>query len=594
MSNFFSLSFDNVASPSLRLKVSHQGESATDWGMVWYAGDDGPASLVRGSADGAEDLKRALTDWNRFRSASFFALSGERQTGKNTPPFLRSYGGRQFVFIFSASLKGDFKTTLSLGGDPSFEPLGSSAAEHAFCWLLHQLFLKQARRLSDVSWNDLRAWFGEINNLGELNCVLSDGKNQVAYRDREGRGSLYGLRRLPPHPEGHLENETLAMDLGDALDANRTLYLFSNQPLSNEPWNLLEPGSLRAVRRGRLLFDSAAVNTEFNPSWSLVGNQVQQMSLVAPAMPPSPVRRGFDKCVMNVLHETVYHYRMPVERSRHLIRLRPTQDRFQELLEFNLNLSIDGRKQEFQDVYGNTTLELEVDRSFTEMVIRASSRVRLTEGPTRWLNASGRRENLPLVWMPGQRQMMLPYLLPPELPEAQLKELTDYAMGFAQRNDMDLFDTILDINQTLHDDYSYVTGSTTSETTPYEVYSTRRGVCQDFSNLFICMARLLNLPARYRVGYIYTGGNYENKILSEASHAWVELYLPQSGWCGFDPTNGTVVGLDHVRVACGRNFLDATPTSGTIFKGGGPESLSVSVKIEMEPPSQLSFENSPA
>ena len=594
MSNFFSLSFDNVASPSLRLKSSAEGESTTDWGMVWYTGDDGPASLVRGSSDGAEDLKRVLTDWNRFRSASFFALSGERQTGKNTPPFLRSYGGRQFVFIFDAALKGDFKNALSLGGDPSFEPLGSSAGEHAFCWLLHQLFLKQARRLSEVAWSELREWFVEINALGELNCVLSDGKNQLAYRDKEGRGSLYGLRRLPPHPQGNLENEKLAMDLGDAMDANRTVYIFSNQPLSNESWTLLEPGSLRAVRRGRLLFDSAALGGDFNRSWALVGNQNQQTSLIEPIAQAPPVKRGYDKCVMNVLHETVYNYRMPVEKSRHLIRLRPTQDRFQELLEFNLNLSIDGRKQEFQDVYGNTTLELEVDRSFTQMVIRASSRVRLIEGPARWLNSGGRRETLPLVWMPGQRQMMLPYLLPPELPETQLKELTDYAMGFAQRNDMDLLDTILDMNQTLHNDYTYASGSTTSETTSYEVYSTRRGVCQDFANLFICMARLLNLPARYRVGYIYTGGNYENKIWSEASHAWVELFLPQSGWCGFDPTNGTVVGLDHVRVACGRNYLDATPTSGTIFKGGGPETLSVSVKMEMEPPSQLSFENSPA
>jgi transglutaminase-like putative cysteine protease len=198
-----------------------------------------------------------------------------------------------------------------------------------------------------------------------------------------------------------------------------------------------------------------------------------------------------------------------------------------------------------------------------------------------------KREVLPVVWMPGQRQMMLPYLLPPELPETQLKELTDYAMGFAQRNDMDLMDTLLDMNQTIHDDYAYVTGSTTTQTTPFEVYTSRQGVCQDFANLFICMARLLNLPARYRVGYIYTGGHYENKSWSEASHAWVELYLPQSGWCGFDPTNGSLVGLDHVRVACGRNYLDATPTSGTLFKGGGPETLEVSVRIEMDPAGPL-------
>ena len=105
-------------------------------------------------------------------------------------------------------------------------------------------------------------------------------------------------------------------------------------------------------------------------------------------------------------------------------------------------------------------------------------------------------------------------------------------------------------------------------------------MCQDFANLFICLARLLSIPARYRVGYIYTGG-YENKVQSDASHAWAEVYLPWRGWLGFDPTNGVVVGLDHVRVACGRNYRDASPTSGTIFKGGGTETLSVNVRVDI-------------
>ncbi len=82
------------------------------------------------------------------------------------------------------------------------------------------------------------------------------------------------------------------------------------------------------------------------------------------------------------------------------------------------------------------------------------------------------------------------------------------------------------------------------------------------------------------MGYIYTGVNYANKIQSEASHAWAEVYLPYVGWRGFDPTNGCMVGQDHIRVACGRNYVDATPTSGTIYKGGGGEYLNVDVKME--------------
>ena len=104
-------------------------------------------------------------------------------------------------------------------------------------------------------------------------------------------------------------------------------------------------------------------------------------------------------------------------------------------------------------------------------------------------------------------------------------------------------------------------------------------MCQDFAHLLICLARLLDVPARYRVGYIHTGSDYENRLQSEASHAWVEIYLPGAGWRGLDPTNGCLVGPDHVRVACGRHFWDAAPTSGTIYGGSG-ETLSVEVRVE--------------
>jgi transglutaminase-like putative cysteine protease len=82
------------------------------------------------------------------------------------------------------------------------------------------------------------------------------------------------------------------------------------------------------------------------------------------------------------------------------------------------------------------------------------------------------------------------------------------------------------------------------------------------------------------MGYLLTGADYENRIQADASHAWVELYVPQVGWHGFDPTNGRQVGSDHVRVACGRIYRDATPTSGTIYRGGGTESLTVRVQVE--------------
>ena len=45
-------------------------------------------------------------------------------------------------------------------------------------------------------------------------------------------------------------------------------------------------------------------------------------------------------------------------------------------------------------------------------------------------------------------------------------------------------------------------------------------------------------------------------------------------------TNGTVVDPDHPRVPCGRHYRDATPTSGTIYRGGGGEQLFVDVQVQ--------------
>jgi transglutaminase-like putative cysteine protease len=252
----------------------------------------------------------------------------------------------------------------------------------------------------------------------------------------------------------------------------------------------------------------------------------------------------------------------------------------QEVIAHRLEISPAAQRHDFDDVFGNRANRLEIQSDYTEFRILSRSVVRHIGRPPVTSTLQERRLTIPLVWMPWQREMMHPFLLPPELPESQLRELSDFAMSFVERQDYDLVEALIDLNQTIFRDFQYVPGVTSLATTPFAVYTERRGVCQDFANLFICLARLLNVPARYRVGYIYTGGDYANKMQSDASHAWVEVYLPWDGWRGFDPTNGIQTTRDHVRVACGRNYRDATPTSGTIFSGGGTEVLATAVRVQ--------------
>ncbi|HEY2511380.1 MAG TPA: transglutaminase family protein, partial [Polyangiaceae bacterium] len=250
-------------------------------------------------------------------------------------------------------------------------------------------------------------------------------------------------------------------------------------------------------------------------------------------------------------------------------------DRTQSVLSNLVTLSVDGQSIDYDDVFGNRMRRTLLDTPFTELTIQATSRVEVRCLP---LDPVRARSTIPLVWMPWQRHMLMPYLLPTELPETQLAELADYAMSFVVRNDGDLLDTVLDLNGSIYSQYKYQPGSTGLQTTAFDVYTERRGVCQDFANLFICLARLLSIPARYVCGYVYTGDK-KNTAMGDASHAWVEVYLPQVGWRGFDPTNGSLAQSEHIRVAVGRSYVDATPTAGTIYVGGGSERLEVDVRV---------------
>jgi transglutaminase-like putative cysteine protease len=283
---------------------------------------------------------------------------------------------------------------------------------------------------------------------------------------------------------------------------------------------------------------------------------------------------------LRVRHLTRYAYDRTIERSSHRLHLRPIDDWKQTVVAHQIKVSPRVHEVEYEDVFGNWTTRFEINKPYKQLTITAESIVEVLDvDPFAFAKLKIHPASFPLVWMPWERTMLAPYLTPDELPESELRELFDYAMSFVKRNKGDLMETLFAINLTLFREYQYVPGCTTVDTTAYDVMTQRRGVCQDFANLFITLARLLGIPSRYVCGYIFTGNNRNNgRATSDASHAWAQLYIPNIGWKGFDPTNGVLPEVNHVRVAYGRHYLDATPTAGTIY-GRAEESMSLEVEV---------------
>jgi transglutaminase-like putative cysteine protease len=123
--------------------------------------------------------------------------------------------------------------------------------------------------------------------------------------------------------------------------------------------------------------------------------------------------------------------------------------------------------------------------------------------------------------------------------------------------------------------------ATTLSTPLTEVLQHKRGVCQDFAHLFISCVRQHGLPAAYVSGYLLTTPPPGKPRLrgADASHAWVSVYIPGTGWIDYDPTNTCFVATGHIVVARGRDFSDVSPVKG-LFTGGGLHTLATAITVE--------------
>lgn len=116
------------------------------------------------------------------------------------------------------------------------------------------------------------------------------------------------------------------------------------------------------------------------------------------------------------------------------------------------------------------------------------------------------------------------------------------------------------LNSLIYEYFTYVPGSTGVNTTAAEAFAARQGVCQDYAHVFIALARLAGIPARYVSGLPEGEG---------VSHAWAEIWH-EGLWYGFDPTRHKVADEGYIKLNVGRDYQDC-PLERGIFRGSGTQ-----------------------
>lgn len=299
---------------------------------------------------------------------------------------------------------------------------------------------------------------------------------------------------------------------------------------------------------------------------------------------------------LRVTHDTRYLYAPMVDIAQHVAHLKPRNTSAQQVHEASLTISpAPDWEQEQQDVFGNLRSYFSIGQRHELLEIRASSVIDTlpppallpAESPAWEAVRDHFRYRSGAAWDDATE---FAFASPHVRPRAEFAEFARSV--FTPRRP--LLEASVELMRKIHTELRYSSHSTDIHTPAHEALARREGVCQDFAHIFLACARQMGLAARYVSGYLLTEPpeGQEKLVGSDASHAWVSVYLPQqidSGlaaggrWVDLDPTNDRwgagAPGEDYVTLAWGRDYSDVSPVRGVI-RGGASHQLEVGVTVE--------------
>ena len=295
---------------------------------------------------------------------------------------------------------------------------------------------------------------------------------------------------------------------------------------------------------------------------------------------------------LQVTHHTRYVYTPAVETAQHMACLKPVDSTCQALLSHSLHIEPSPSQQiEQRDVFKNEQTFFSLQSPHETLDVISRSTVQTFAPPTYPSTIAWEAVREQFRYKAGSAYEPANEFV---FPSPFVKRHEDFA-SYARESfspGMPLLQAAQDLMHRIYADFTYESNSTEINTPALEALAARKGVCQDFAHIMIACLRSMGLSARYVSGYLLThpAPGKERLIGSDASHAWVSVYLPDlpgaaegSGWWDLDPTNNNdgwgSPGEDYIRLAFGRDFSDVSPIRGVIH-GGAKHTLTVAVTVE--------------
>ncbi len=223
-------------------QTDHHGDG---WGIAFFEGRGVRLFIDRESA--CDSPVAALIAHYPIKSRNVISHIRKATHGtvalENSHPFVRELWGRYWVFAHNGDLK-DFAPRLHA----SFQPVGDTDSERAFCWLMQELAKSHADVPSVPELTlTLRELVPQISPHGTFNFLLSNGEALWAHATTK----LYYLVRQHPFATATLSDEDLSVNFAEQAGPQDRVAVVVTAPLTtNEVWTALASGELKVFVDG--------------------------------------------------------------------------------------------------------------------------------------------------------------------------------------------------------------------------------------------------------------------------------------------------------------------------------------------------------
>ncbi len=280
---------------------------------------------------------------------------------------------------------------------------------------------------------------------------------------------------------------------------------------------------------------------------------------------------------IQIQHRTHYHYAEPVTLYPHTMHLRPRDGHDIRVHSSRLHITPDYQIRWKRDIYDNSVAVVDFLIPADDLIIISDVVVEHYEEQALDFVLDDGARHYPFQYDASDQIDLMPYqsaIFPHE--QTQMKEWVADIIVPGQ-----VIDTIImlnAINQKIANTLQYQLREEPGVQSPACTLSTGKGSCRDFATLFIEICRCFGLAGRFISGYALNEPMAQGKT---STHAWSEVFLPGSGWRGFDSTSGQVVSGGHIAVAVHRHPEAIPPVAGT-YVGSIDKKAQLAVEVQVK------------